>query len=833
MKLGIAIICILMLISSRSLLSSTITSEIPCVEVTLDDNSSSYINFTIVGTSPKNILIIADGSPPFDPNLTITDNSGNIVAYNDDWTTASNVNLIKAYGNTGSLDSLASGVLVSLKPGTYKAVVNGANGTKGSAILLFYDYDAYYPQTSYYQTYNYRAGMSLINYFSVTNTSGVGANFMFQVPNSTDVIIRGLGTSLGSLGITKPQVNLYNYSNGKTLADNTNWNTNAAAISQASQLAGLPLLTTLSGDAAVLFSSSSINSIYQNNATFLANSGSGSLCKLEITVLPNGTIATLPQPPTITTNPTATISLALNASLKLTSAATPSNPNDNLTYQWYLNSVAIPNATSAIYSVPSVQAKDSGTYYAIVSENGATALTSNSIVTVQTPPFITTQPQGSTINSGSNITFAVSAVGATPYTYQWYLNNFPITGATSSSLTINSVNAINSGSYTVVVSNSYGPTSSIPAILNVIIPPAITTQALSQNIVVGASATLSIVNSGSASSYQWYKDGTPITGATTATLIFKSTNFSDSGNYTVTVTNGAGSVVSNPAQLTVINPGRLVNLSVLSMDGPGNQLLTVGFVTGGSGTYGSQNLLIRGSGPALSAYNVSPVLPDPMLNVYSGQSVVISNDNWGNTIANVTAVSNAEATTGAFVLTSSTSLDSAVVANLQSLSNGYTVQISGKGSATGMALAEIYDNTPAGSYVFSTPRLVNISCLEQVNKGGILTAGFVIGGNTPLKVLIRASGPSLASFGISGYLLDPVLTVFNNSTPIASNNGWAGNTIISSASSLTGAFPFISSLSKDSAIVLSLQPGAYSAQVASDSGTIGITLIEVYEVPNN
>ena len=368
--------------------------------------------------------------------------------------------------------------------------------------------------------------------------------------------------------------------------------------------------------------------------------------------------------------------------------------------------------------------------------------------------------------------------------------------------------------------------------------PFISSQPSSTSAIIGSSTSFAVSAASNAPlSYQWNKDGAAISGATSSTYTIATTKTTDAGSYTVVVTNSAGSVTSQAAQLTVLNPGRLTNLSVLSLDGPGAQLLTVGFVSGGLGTTGSQNLLIRGIGPTLGAapFNVPNVLPDPTLSVFNSSSgVVASNDNWSAPASNATAVTAADAATGAFALTSTTSLDAALVTNLTA--GGYSVQVAGKNGATGNVIAEVYDNTPIDSYSVTTPRLVNLSCLEQVSSGGILSAGFVIGGSTAEQVLIRASGPTLgaAPFNVPGTIPDPKVTVFNSSSAVlATNAGWGGSASITAANKASGAFQFASGTSKDSAVLLTLQPGAYTVQAASASGTAGVTLIEVYEVPSN
>ncbi len=115
--------------------------------------------------------------------------------------------------------------------------------------------------------------------------------------------------------------------------------------------------------------------------------------------------------------------------------------------------------------------------------------------------------------------------------------------------------------------------------------------------------------------------------------------------------------------------------------------------------------------------------------------------------------------------------------------------------------------------------------------GNILIAGFAIGGSTARTVLIRASGPALVPFGVTGTLPDPQLQLFSGSTVLESNSAWGGNAQISSTAAAVGAFGWGSPGSDDSAILITLPPGAYTAQVAGASGDTGVALVEVYEVP--
>jgi hypothetical protein len=166
-----------------------------------------------------------------------------------------------------------------------------------------------------------------------------------------------------------------------------------------------------------------------------------------------------------------------------------------------------------------------------------------------------------------------------------------------------------------------------------------------------------------------------------------------------------------------------------------------------------------------------------------------------------------------------------LIANL--LPGSYSVELSGVGSTTGVGLIEVYEVNAS-----DPTQLANISTRAQVGTGGnILIAGFVVQGTQPLTVLVRGVGPALAAFGVTGYLAQPVLTVFAGANPTDTNAGWgsaADPTEIAAVTSSLGAFA-LSPGSLDSALLLTLAPGAYSAQVAGANATTGIALVEVYQ----
>lgn len=123
--------------------------------------------------------------------------------------------------------------------------------------------------------------------------------------------------------------------------------------------------------------------------------------------------------------------------------------------------------------------------------------------------------------------------------------------------------------------------------------------------------------------------------------------------------------------------------------------------------------------------------------------------------------------------------------------------------------------------------LVNISTRATMAANQVLNPGFVIGGTVSRRVLIRAVGPTLSQFGVTGVMADPSLTVFRGNTQIATNNDWGGSAALISTFAAVSAFALpVASL--DAALLLTLAPGAYTAQVRGTGA--GEVIVEVYFV---
>jgi hypothetical protein len=192
-------------------------------------------------------------------------------------------------------------------------------------------------------------------------------------------------------------------------------------------------------------------------------------------------------------------------------------------------------------------------------------------LTVLTHPLFTLQATNRTLiipGSVSNVTLVSAAISTTPVRYQWRFlpagqsgTSMNIPNATNASLTISNLQANNSGTYTTVATDNYGSATSDPAILSVLVKPAITQQPLSLTVVSNGTATFTIAASGTTPiAFRWRRNNLTFTNAvfvttpSTSTLILTNVKPSDAATYNVAVTNLAGQAagLSSNAVLTVL-----------------------------------------------------------------------------------------------------------------------------------------------------------------------------------------------------------------------------------------------------------------------------------------
>jgi len=249
----------------------------------------------------------------------------------------------------------------------------------------------------------------------------------------------------------------------------------------------------------------------------------------------------------------------------------------------------------------------------------------------------------------------------------------------------------------------------------------------------------------------------------------------------------------------------LVNISTRGSVQTGDNALISGFIVSGTD---SEQVIIRGLGPTLTNFGVPDALQDPVLELHNTTSMMTSNDDWQSAQnANQIPIN----------YRPSDSRESAIMITLQP--GAYTAVMHGKNSTTGNGLVEVY-STLSG--------LANVSTRGFVGTGdNVLIGGFISsGGNDSIQVIIRALGPTLTQFGVSGALADPTLSLIDgNGNVVRSNDNWkaAQQTAIQNSG-------FAPPNDLESAIFATLSNGNYTAIVSGKNGATGVGLVEVYKV---
>jgi DNA-binding beta-propeller fold protein YncE len=263
-------------------------------------------------------------------------------------------------------------------------------------------------------------------------------------------------------------------------------------------------------------------------------------------------------------------------------------------------------------------------------------------------------------------------------------------------------------------------------------------------------------------------------------------------------------------------PSRLANIATrLGVETDDNVLIGGFIVTGPEGS--SKQVLIRGIGPSLADQGVTGALADPSLELYSGASLIGTNDNWKIDQDGNSQQAAIEATT----IPPPNDLESAILVNLAP--GSFTAVLRGTNRGTGVGLVEVYDLTES-----ATNKMVNISTRGRVETGdNIMIGGIILTGATPSRVLMRALGPSLVDAGIADALSDPVLELYNNQgTLIITNDDWKDDDLVGIAN--TGIPP---TDDRETAILATLYPSNYTAIVRGKDDAVGVGLVEMYYLP--
>ncbi len=264
--------------------------------------------------------------------------------------------------------------------------------------------------------------------------------------------------------------------------------------------------------------------------------------------------------------------------------------------------------------------------------------------------------------------------------------------------------------------------------------------------------------------------------------------------------------------LITVAAEKLANISTRVSAGTGDNRLVGGFIISGTA---SKKVIVRAMGPSLGAFGVTSVLADPTLELHDATGAVIAtNDNWTDTQRTEVEASG---------IPPPNELESAIVRTLAP--GAYTALVDGKNGGTGTALVEVYDLSPT-----SDSTLGNISTRGAVGpQSDVMIGGFIVSGTTGVtRVLVRTVAPSLAAFGVTDAMPDPMLELRDgNGTLIAANDNWREGPELEIEKSKLAPTNDL-----ESAIITTLPSGPYTAVIHERNGQSGIGLFEVYNLQN-
>jgi len=259
-----------------------------------------------------------------------------------------------------------------------------------------------------------------------------------------------------------------------------------------------------------------------------------------------------------------------------------------------------------------------------------------------------------------------------------------------------------------------------------------------------------------------------------------------------------------------MSPAVFANISTRLPVETGENVLIAGFIVNTPFQGPTTNVIVRGLGPSLQAAGLTGTLGDPVLEVYNSSGLVVTNNNWRDS---------QQQEIQATGIPPASDLEAAVVRRLDPAS--YTAILRGNNGGTGLGLVELYDLEKGGAIV------ANISTRGFVRTGqNVMIGGFILVGLDPAKILVRAIGPSLSAAGVQQPLQNPYLELYDGQgTKIAQNDNWQATQ--ENVIAATGVAP---SNPAESAILITLPAGSYTAVVSGVAGGTGVALVEAYNI---
>jgi hypothetical protein len=539
--------------------------------------------------------------------------------------------------------------------------------------------------------------------------------------------------------------------------------------------------------------------IYAQATDSLGFTGTSPKITVNVTSGGTGSNIVVGTPPTVTlTSPTSAV---VNSPVTL--SATASAPNGNVAeVDFLVDGVIVKSLTSYPYST-TYTFTNLGTYTvaAAVTDNlGDKVTTTSTQITIVTEPpptvAISSPSSGGIVTTGTGVTVtaAANSPSGTIASVQFFENGISIGTATTPPYTA-TFTPLSAGLYTLtaIATDSAGETTT------------------SGPTIVEAEPTQS--------------------GLGTTTYFGQYQGLTDGGRFAFIVVDGKyGTYIAH------------------SNSGPATNTLNTDLTVTPAGSFSSTKLTGSASGAGVSG----SLVPSGDLFIGAATATGVSQQGYytgsitGSPTSQVTAIVGGDGSLMAYITNGTTSdvadgaVDSTGAFTITTTGNN---TFSGTIDPTSALLTATLSGSAGGTILggrvsggtFSDGVLRNLSTRGQVGTGAnLMVAGFVVGGSSPKQLLIRAVGPTLSTFGLSGTLSAASLQVFKGTTLVASNTGWsstsANQTTVNAADLQVGAFALPAG-SADSALVTTLAPGAYTAQITGGAGgATGLALAEVYDM---
>jgi hypothetical protein len=257
-----------------------------------------------------------------------------------------------------------------------------------------------------------------------------------------------------------------------------------------------------------------------------------------------------------------------------------------LQFQWQREGRILGGATTSILRLPAVGIQQAGRYSVRVYNVLGEVVSPDALVSVLQKPMVVRQPVSQVVTQGSGVTFELAASGTAPLRYQWFRNGNELSGETDVRLRLENVQAQDAASFSVRVGNDVGSEVSAEARLTVLTPPRWVSLAGNQTVAEGRSVSFAVHAEGTHPlSYQWYRNGEPLAGATGLGLDFAAARPEDDGTYTASVSNAAGREWSPPFRLRVLSPPRILVSPETQIVGLSNRVTLRAAVTGSEPLY--------------------------------------------------------------------------------------------------------------------------------------------------------------------------------------------------------------------------------------------------------